>query len=186
MARLDKVASTYAKAVFDAVHKGSDRSVIQRVIDELSVFSQIVNGHNELRHVLATSVFCKAARAMVIEDLFAKLKLSDETKRVALVLSAMKRLGQVAGISEKLKLLLLDSLNTVSLQIETSFALEALEKEKVETSFQKILGKEIEASYVVDASLIGGLRVTAAGKTYDGSLSGWLNAFEEKLVGGNS
>jgi len=81
-------------------------------------------------------------------------------------------------------LILLDSANVVSLKVETATSLEADEKKQIEDKFTKILGKRVEANYQVDPALIGGLRVTAAGRTYDGSLTGWLNSFEESLISG--
>jgi len=78
----------------------------------------------------------------------------------------------------------LESGNVVSLSVETATSLETDEKKKIEDRFTKILGKKVEASYKVDPALLGGLRVTAAGRTYDGSLTGWLSSFEESLITG--
>ena len=96
----------------------------------------------------------------------------------------MRRLGHLPGIANRLHLLLLESAGTVPLDVNAAVALTAEEKDKVERRFAKMLGKKVEANYTVDASLIGGLRVTVGGRTYDGSLAGGLNNFEEQLVGG--
>jgi F0F1-type ATP synthase delta subunit len=59
------------------------------------------------------------------------------------------------------------------------------EKKVLEGRFAKVLNSPVSASYLVTPALVGGLKVTANGKTYDGTLSGWLNQVEEVLVGGN-
>jgi F0F1-type ATP synthase delta subunit len=69
--------------------------------------------------------------------------------------------------------------------VASSHGLSADEKKSIETRFSKILGNPVEATYLVDPKLVGGVKVTAAGKTYDGTISGWLGQFEEILVGGN-
>jgi len=70
------------------------------------------------------------------------------------------------------------------LKVKTAEELDDSHKSKIEQRFGKILGKKVEARYEIDPSLIGGLRVDAGGRTYDGSVDGWLTSFEERLVGG--
>lgn len=181
MAKLDKVASNYARAIFGYLN---DTAKTRALIDELRAFSDVVNSHDELAHVLNTEVFVDKKRNEVVEDLTAKLKISPDTRRILLVLSSLKRLNQTAAIAEKLHLLLLSAASVVPLKVETAVALETGERKQVEQKFNKILGKKVEATYVVDPTLIGGLRVTAGTRTYDGSLAGQLGVIEEKLIGG--
>ncbi len=186
MAKSDKVANSYAKAIYEFL---KTEAKVRAMIQELTTFTQLNEANAELSHVLTTEVFTETQRAGVVDDISEKLKLSADTKRILHVLSTMRRLGHTGEIAEKLNLLLLDVAGVVPVRVEASTALDSGEKEKVEQRFTKLLGKKVEASYVVDPSLIGGLRVTAAGKTYDGSVAGWLEAVQEKLnaelVGGN-
>ena len=182
MANLDKVAASYAKAIFDFL--GADGKV-DKVAAELAEFGHLVAGHSELTYVLNTDVFSNVQRMHVISDLCTKVELSSETRRVLDVLSEKRRLNQTAHIAQKLKVLQLGAANVVPLNVESANHLDDGEKQKVEQRFAKILGKKVEASYRIEPSLMGGLRVTAAGRTYDGSLSGMLESFREKLVGGN-
>ena len=121
---------------------------------------------------------------MCSSDLVSKAKLSAEALKVLLTLSSAKRLDHLSAISDRLQLILLESANVIALQVETATTLESEEKKKIEDKFQKILGKKVEASYKVDPALIGGIKATAGGRTYDGSLVGWLNSFEENLISG--
>lgn len=99
-------------------------------------------------------------------------------------MSSAKRLGLLASVAERLQLILLESTNVMPLIVETATTLEADEKKKIEEKFQTLLGKKVEATYIVVPSLIGGLKATAGGRTYDGSLVGWLNSFEDSLISG--
>lgn len=78
----------------------------------------------------------------------------------------------------------LETANVIAVQVESATDMNADQKAKVERRFQSLLGKGVEASYRIDPKLIGGVRVTANGKTYDGSIAGWLSSFEEQLVQG--
>lgn len=177
----DKVSRRYAKAVFDYL---KDSSKIRNLIGELKEFSCVLAGSPELTLVLTSDVYSEAERNAVVSDLVAKTQLSQDAKKFLLVLSTAKRLDHLAAIVESLQFILLESANVASLSVETATTLEADEKKKIEEKFQTILGKKVEATYKVDPSLIGGLKATAGGRTYDGSLVGWLNSFEENLISG--
>lgn len=178
MARLDKVASRYAKAIFLS-EKGKD---LRGMIDELSGFAKVVEGNKDLSHVLGTELFPVEKKREIVEDLSAKLKVSQKAKQVLIVLAEMRRLGSLSAIAERLHRLTLEAASIIPLHVETATDLSKDQKEKIEARFAKILGKKVEANYVSDPTLIGGLKVTAEGRTFDGSVSGWLNTFGEQLV----
>ncbi|MSP18249.1 MAG: ATP synthase F1 subunit delta [Bdellovibrionales bacterium] len=177
----DKVSYRYAKAIFDYVKDGAN---LRSLIAELKEFAQTVSTHSELSLVLTSDIYSTEDRHAILKDLFLKKSLSETAKRVLLVLSSAKRLGLVASIAERLQLILLESTNVMPLIVETATTLEADEKKKIEEKFQTLLGKKVEATYIVVPSLIGGLKATAGGRTYDGSLVGWLNSFEDILISG--
>jgi F-type H+-transporting ATPase subunit delta len=182
-----KVAARYAKAVIETFlnGKGSESTaLVNKIVRELENFSSVIESNAELSSALLTDLFSEPEREAIVEDISAKLKLSPETKRILKVVSESKRLKVTRSIAEKIHLLLLESAGVVPIQVLSAGELGPDERKKVETKFKKVFGKEVEASYQVEPSLMGGLRVTAAGKTYDGSVSGWLETIEEKLVGG--
>ena len=182
MAVHGKVAGSYARAIIDYL---GDADKARTVADELSALGEVIESHAELSRVLTTGVFTEKQRREVLEEIMKKLKSGEDTKRMALVVSQQMRLRALSAIGERMHRLLQDHANVVPLHVESASALDAAEKKKVEQKFRSLLGKTVEASYAVDPNLIGGLRVTAAGKTYDGSLVGQLRAIEERLVGGH-
>ena len=184
-----KVAARYAKAIVETYLKGAgsnsaDASNVKKIGEELERFASTIESNEELKTVLLTDLFSAPEREAIVEDIAAKLGLSTETKKILKVVSESKRLKATRSIAERLHLLLLDSAGIVPIQVLSAGELNGEERKKVETKFKKVFGKEVEASYEVEPSLMGGLRVTAVGKTYDGSVSGWLEIIEEKLVGG--
>jgi F-type H+-transporting ATPase subunit delta len=177
----NKVSQRYAKAIFNYIRETTQT---RSLISELHEFSVVLKGSRELSLVLESDVYSETERRSIVEDLVAKAKLSELAKKVLVVLSSAKRIDHLSSIVERLESILLESANVVALKVETATNLEAEEKKKIESKFEIILGKKVEANYTVDPSLIGGLRATAGGRTYDGSLVGWLNSFEENLISG--
>lgn len=181
MARLDKVASRYAKAIFDS-EKSTGQSGMRELIEQLSKFSHVIESSKDLQYVLETEVFSAEKKRGVVEDLVSKLQLSTKAKQVLIVLLQMHRLGSLPAILERLNTLVLEAADIIPMQVETATSLSVEQKEQIEARFAKILGKKVQARYVSDPSLIGGLKVTAEGRTFDGSLLGWLNAFGQHLT----
>lgn len=182
MAHQDKVASRYARAVYDVL-KTPEK--IRGAAQELLMFSSTMKSSEQLTQVLTSEVFSDEQRCGVVEDIAEKLKCSDATKRILYVLSEAKRLDCTGAIASKLHTLVLEAASVVPLSVSLATEITDAEKKDIEKKFSKILGKEVEASYYINPELLGGLKVTAGGRTFDGSLSGWLQQMEEKIIGGS-
>lgn len=181
MARNEKLSSNYARAILG--YAGSPEKAMG-IASDLAEFANLVDNHQELKAVLQTVVFDETQRRSVLEELAKVLKWSEPVKRILFLLSENKRLIYLSSVAERLRLLALQATDVVPLSVTTPADLAEKDRARVETRMQKILGKKVDASYALDPSLLGGLRVSAAGKTYDGTLAGWLAAVEDKLVGG--
>jgi F-type H+-transporting ATPase subunit delta len=182
MAKLDKVALRYSRAVFDFI---KDPKEVAEATEELKALAKIIQGHSELSMVLTSSVFTTEQREGILKDLGAKMKLSKTTLRILTIVSSQGRMGLLGSIADQLNLIALEAAGSVAIVVQAASDLEKDEKKKIEKRFEKLLGKTVQASYEVDPALIGGIKVTAHGRTYDGSLAGWLSTFEEQLVGGS-
>jgi F-type H+-transporting ATPase subunit delta len=175
----DKVAAQYAKAFIEMV---KDAEKARHTVKELLAFAETMQSHPELKHVLTTDIFKEEQRRGVVEDVAKRLGVAPETTRFLVVLSDGKRLRWTDAVAKKINTLLLNSLNVVPLEVVSPEELGSDQKKKVEAKFQNILGKKVEATYSVNPEIMGGLKVTAGGRTFDGSLSGWLDHMEESLM----
>jgi len=180
MAGLEKIASRYAKAIFDfqASAKAKD------LLADLETFSRLIEQNKDLNQLATSDFFSGVKQKEVVKDLTEKMKLSEPAQRTLQVLAEMKRLGALPKILERLGVLIHEANDVAPLKVESSETLTPDLKEKVESRFSKLLGRKVQASYTSDEKLIGGLRVTAGNRTFDGSISGWLSSVEEQLVDG--
>lgn len=182
MALQNKVAYRYAKAVF--AHLEGASGPVREMMESLDRFAQLAVSHEELSRVLYSAVYSDSQREPVVEDLVKKMKLGESTRRVLLVLSRAGRLSHLPLVVKELRHLLLQSEGIVPLHVESATVLSAEERKSVEREFAERMGKKVDASYAVDPKVLGGLKVTAGGRTFEGTLQGWLETFEQRLVGG--
>ncbi len=176
---ISKVANRYARAVIEWL--GSDDKKVSHVVDELEAFGALQKSHKELSQVLGSKRFPYQKQDEILSAVCEKAGAGADTVRVLRLLLEQGRIREVASITENIRLLILESQKVIPIRVQSAYDLSKEEKEKLVTKFSSFLGKEVDAFYETETDLIGGLRVTAAGKTYDGSLSGWLNHFEERL-----
>ena len=69
----------------------------------------------------------------------------------------------------------------MKITIESSIALSAEQQANLEEKLAKQLKATIKPSFVVDSSLLGGLRITTPTKTYDLSIKSRLSQLSEEL-----
>lgn len=182
MAKLDRATLRYAKAAFDFL---ADAKRSAAVSGELKAFAKLLSENAELQLALTNEAFTTEDRGLIVKDIAQKQGLSEDAVRILAVLAENRRILMTESVAERLHQLSLEAADVASLEVESSVELSSDERKKVEEQFAKILGKKVEAKYSVAPDLLGGLRVTAAGRTYDGTLSGWLEKMEEKLMGGH-
>jgi F-type H+-transporting ATPase subunit delta len=183
MATLGKVANRYARALFASL-KGAKEA--DAVLAELDTFGRTLASHKELALVIASPGFSEEQKTLITGDVASKMGLSPRASKILVGLSRMERWDYLGLILSKLRVLLLESEGVQPIHVQTSEVLAPEERKAVEAKFEKILGKKIEATYDTTKDLVGGLRVVAGGRTYDGTVLGWLETLKERLVEGEA
>ncbi len=176
-----QVSSRYARAIFDLKDDAKKRTEIH---EELAAVAGWAQESADLRSVFSSGNFSAEDAVAVIAELSKKAQLSDDTRRTLNVLAHARRLGQLAGIAETLKQFILEANEVVLLKVASREELDTEERKQIEKKFEDVLKKDVESVYTVDPKVIGGIRVTAEGRTYDGTLVTRLNKMKETLAGG--
>ncbi len=181
MATSGKVASRYAKALFDLL-KGTPGA--DSVLAELEQFSSLEKTHQELGLLIASPGFSLEDKTQVALDVASKMGLSKPAVQILNAVSRMGRLAQLAPIVERLRVLLRENEGVQPILVWTAQPVTEGDKKSIEGKFEKVLGKKVEATYRSRPGLVGGLKVVAGSRTFDGSVSGWLDSLQERLVEG--
>lgn len=70
----------------------------------------------------------------------------------------------------------------MKIRVESATALDSTKKTQVTQALTKKFGDEAEVSFVVESSLIAGLRVIAPGQVIDMTLQSRLDQLESELI----
>jgi F-type H+-transporting ATPase subunit delta len=105
---------------------------------------------------------------------------AGRARRAAVLLGRSGRRGRLAVLSHFHRLARLEAERHRAL-VESAHALPSELRVRLERGLERRYGPGLQASFVEDPALIGGVRVTVASDVYDGSLRGALLALERRF-----
>jgi F-type H+-transporting ATPase subunit delta len=165
MAELATVARPYAEALLKA---GGDAAAAS----ELSALAAVASDEQ----LLAFADNPKATPAQVTEVITSVLNANGRatlSPRVGNLLAAILENGRLAALGEiaqQFQLLINARLGVTDAVIYSAFELNAAQTEDVKATLEKRFGRKLSATVVIDASLIGGIRVVAGDEVLDTSV----------------
>jgi F-type H+-transporting ATPase subunit delta len=158
-----------------------DTAAIDR---QFSDFLGTWNGSPELRSFFTNPAIPALQKVGFLDTLNKKLGLPKELRNLIAVLIDNDRIGAVAEVAQTYRKLLQDQLGIRQAEIVTARELTEPERTSLVVEIGKLAGSKIEASFKLDASILGGTVVRIGSTVYDGSVRGRLDRLKEALAAG--
>jgi len=172
----------YAQAFLDVV---TDAKLDAVAIDgQLTDFLAAWNGSKELREFFLNPAVPSIQKVGFLDTLNKKLKLRKELRNLLAVLIHNERIGQVDEVAAAYRKLLQDQLGIRQAEIVTAREISAQERDALMAEVGKLAGARIDASFRLDAAILGGTVVRIGSTVYDGSVRGRLDRLKEALTAG--
>jgi F-type H+-transporting ATPase subunit delta len=176
MAELATIARPYAEAVFRVAQPA-----------KLNAWAEILS---EMAQVAAVPAFReiagdpRLARAQVADIFLSSIKTSidDEARNFVSMLVENGRLSLLQEIEHQFRELKNAFESTADAQIVSAFAMTDEQMRDLVAALEKKFGRKLNASVSVDASLIGGVRVTVGDEVLDSSVSARLAHMQTVLA----
>jgi F-type H+-transporting ATPase subunit delta len=184
MADLSTVARPYAKALFDlasAERKLGEWSAALRA-------AAAVAANADARRALANPKLDDASRAALVVDVAGAVKGGELLKsaqgtNLLKVLAENDRLTALPEIAAQFDALKGEAENKVNVTVTAATAVDGALAEQIKKALEQRLGRAVELTVAVDASLIGGAVIQADDMVIDGSVRTRLQRLTEKIVG---
>ena len=176
MAELATIARPYAEAVFRVAQPA-----------KLNAWAEILS---EMAQVAAVPAFReiagdpRLARTQVADIFLSSIKASidDEARNLVSMLVENGRLSLLPEIEHQFRELKNAFESTADAQIVSAFAMTDEQMRDLVAALEKKFGRKLNASVSVDASLIGGVRVTVGDEVLDSSVSARLAHMQTVLA----
>jgi F-type H+-transporting ATPase subunit delta len=142
------------------------------------------DGSAELREFFVNPAIPAVEKVGFLDKLNEKLGLWKELRNLLAVLISNDRIGAVGEVAAAYRRLLQDQLGIRQAEIVTARALDEAERDVLLAGIGKLAGAKVEASFKLDASILGGTVVRIGSTVYDGSVRGRLDRLKEALTAG--
>ncbi len=138
----------------------------------------------ELREFFVNPAIPALQKVGFLDTMNARLGLRKELRNLIAVLIDNGRIGHVGEVADTYRRLLQAQSGIRQAQIVTARELGAKERAALVAEIGKLAGARVEASFKLDASILGGTVVRIGSTVYDGSVRGRLDRLKEALVSG--
>lgn len=174
--------SRYARAFADVVASAKlDPAAID---SQLGDFLATWDGSTELRELFANPAVAATQKVVILDKLNATMGLQNELRNLIAVLITNNRVGHIHEVAEAYRAELQERMGIRQAEIVTARELGDQERGTLVAGVGKIAGSQIQASFKLDKSILGGTVVRIGSTVYDGSVRGRLERLREALIAG--
>jgi F-type H+-transporting ATPase subunit delta len=169
----------YAEALFMIA---AEENQADGYVAQLEHVGQLIKENPDYTEFLSSPAIPLGERIAAIDEAFGG-KLDDNVVSFLKVLCENGRFGTIAGcIDEFIKLSMALS-DRASARVYSAVPLNDEQKKNICEKLGKLTKKTVEAEYVVDKTLIGGIKIEVDGKTFDGSIRHRLEEVKDVITG---
>lgn len=169
----------YANALADvALEQGAAELVLKQLNDFAGTYAESA----ELRNFLATPAATGKEKHAVVEKLSARLGASKIVRNFLFLIIDHRRTLMIPELAEAFQAVIRDRQGVAEAIVTSASEMSEAQRKSLAQSLEKKTGKKIEAKYMIDKSLLGGVVVRIGDTVYDGSLRYRLNEIRAKLA----
>ena len=173
-------ARRYAAVLFEVVQAKGD---LAKVEGELQAFVTLVEGHRELQSVLAHPAISALKKRELIETILNAIPdLSNEVRRLLLMLAERDRLGSMRDVAAAFTERLMAHRKVMDAQIVTASALPDSQRAALAQALSSAVGADVRLKESVDPSIVGGIVARVGSVVYDASLTRQLEKMRQQLL----
>ena len=167
----------YAVALFSLAE---DTQTAVEYMDALYTVKQLLEENPEYIEFLSSPAIELSERIDSIEEAFGA-SMPEYVVSFLKLLCENGRVRTIYDCIEEFAVLVMASSNRTKAEISSAVELSVKQKEEICKKLEKLTGKAIEPVYIIDESLIGGVKIDVDGKTYDGSIRHRLGEIKDVM-----
>jgi F-type H+-transporting ATPase subunit delta len=172
--------SRYARAFLDVVTAARlDTAALDR---QFADFEATWDGSPELQAFFDNPAVTTLQKVAILDKLNAKLGTQKELRNLLAVLINNGRIAQVHEVAAAYRTELQKRLGIRQAEIVTARELGSEERSALLAGVGELAGAQVQASFKLDKSILGGAVVRIGSTVYDGSVKGRLERLKEQLT----
>lgn len=174
---VELVTKNYTDVIFDlAVEEGK----VEEISAELSEIARVMQENPELMAMLASPQIPKAEKLQTADAVFSGW-ISKTALNFVKVLIENRRAAYLLEIAERFVERKRAHLGIEYVEAITAIPMTQEQKERLIATLAHKRGKQIELNNVIDANIIGGMKIKIGEKALDGTLSNRLKELQSEM-----
>ncbi len=178
MQETEKIAGIYARALMELA---AEASALQQVGEELDMVCEILQRDDAVWRFFQSPLLLPEDKLSIIKQVF-KEKLHETLFRFLGVLNSKRRLGVLPVIAREYRSLMNEKMGKRSVEIITSFPVDAPTKEKIVESLKQFFKTDVVLDLHVDPEMMGGMVIRSQDLMMDSSVRTALERMKHNLL----
>lgn len=160
------VHEVYSEVLFDLAEQSGE---LEGVLEELMAVKQVFKKERQFAALLASQVVKGEEKAEIVRRVFGG-RLSELTVNFLSVLAKRGRMGFVAGVSDKLEMLVDAHQNRRAVEVTLAEKPDEERMEELRADLMEALGSKVKLTVKVDPKIIGGIVIKKDDALIDNSV----------------
>jgi F-type H+-transporting ATPase subunit delta len=177
---LSRVAIRYSKALFDLA---LEKNMIKEVRVDLEMIYKVCTDNPDYRQLLDNPLIEEKTKSSILRELF-EARVNPLSYKFLQLLSRKRRSGFILEMIDKYVEMVLDHQGILSCLLVSSQEVETDQVNAIKERIEKMTGKNVVFSYLIDESVIGGFIVKIKDTVIDLSIKTQLEKMRIRLVHG--
>jgi F-type H+-transporting ATPase subunit delta len=149
---------------------------------QLNDFSGTLAGSVQLREVLMDPSIASEQKLKVLDAIAGRIGMFPQVRNFIAVIVDHQRLDELNEILAEYHTAADEQSNIAEAEITSAHPLNDQDRAELESQVAKLAGGRVRATYLQDASLLGGAIVRIGSTVYDGSVRAQLQQLKQRLV----
>ncbi len=174
------VPGRYANALFELAKENNS---IEAVGAQLADFQAAIAGSEDLQRMVRSPVFKTEDQQAAVEAIAAKGKIGGIALNFLKLVAKNRRLPAVSGMIKVYQSLMATEKGETLAEVTSAEKLSAAHVKELKAALKSSLGRDVQLSTQVDASILGGLIVKVGSRMIDNSLKTKLDNLKIAMKG---
>lgn len=173
-----RVANRYAQALFNTALK---HDIVLAVEDDLKTLRHLLVHDARFRNYLLSPQVSRDDRLKIAENLFSD-RITALTMQAFRLMVTKRREREIEGVYDEFVRLRREHVKAMRAVFTSAAELGADEKKAIVEKLAAKSGKTVEPEFLIDPSMIGGVKVAFDNYILDGTVRGSLNRLRDVLL----
>ncbi len=175
-----KIAAVYSTALFDAA---KDAGCLDEVLQDVKKLRDLAAANSDLVKYFSCPLWSEEDKVSVLDKIAKISGVGKETLECLKVMSENNRMGNLGLMLDEFMELYYKEKNIAEIDVETVCKLSAAQDKKLQKTLEEIFAKRVVINYIINPSIVGGLRVTCGSQMFDDTLATKINYLENLMKG---